>query len=201
MTIIEMLVSIAIFTIGIEGFALLFARSYKLNSYTIEMGQSSLAVSQGMNTMLNYIRGARQADNGAYPIKSATDNELVIYCDYDKDNVTERLHFYKSGQNILMGVTDPTGGTPKTYESGDQTVISIAHSIVNDSATPIFYYYNKNYPGDVDHNPMSTPASVSDVRLIKLYLRINIDPDRAPDNIETQSFVELRNLNDYDRLR
>jgi prepilin-type N-terminal cleavage/methylation domain-containing protein len=200
LTMIEMLVAIAIFAIGMEGFTLLFARAWKSNSYTLEMGQSSMAVSQGLSKVVNYIRGARQADNGSYPIKSADDNNLVLYSDYNKDGVTERLHFYKSGQNILMGITSPTGTIPKTYSSGDQQTIIIASSIVNDNNTPIFYYYDKNYAGDPDEDPMETPAAISNIRLMKIYLKININPNRAPDNIEMQSFVEIRNLNDYDKI-
>lgn len=200
MTIVETLVAIAIFAIGIEGFALLFMRAWQSNSYTLEMGQSAMAVSQGVNKITGYIRGTRQSDNGSYPIKSANDNDLVLYSDYDKDNVTERLHFYKSGQSILMGVREPSGTMPKTYAAGDESIITIASHIINDSNSPIFEYYNQNYPGDTDSNPMSTPASVSAVRMIKIHLYMNINPNRAPDNIEMQSFVELRNLNDYDRV-
>ncbi|MCX6765494.1 MAG: prepilin-type N-terminal cleavage/methylation domain-containing protein [Candidatus Moranbacteria bacterium] len=201
LTLIETLVAIAIFVIGVEGFSLLFARAWKSNSYTLEMGQASLIVSQGVGKMVNYIRGARQADNGSYPVQSANNNDLVLYSDYDKDGTTERIHFYKSGQNILMGVRNPTGGMPKTYPAGDQETISIANYIVNDADTPIFYYYNKDYPGDTAHNPLDTPATVADIRLVKIYLKINITPSRAPDDIEMQSFVEMRNLNDYDRIK
>jgi prepilin-type N-terminal cleavage/methylation domain-containing protein len=198
LTLIEMMVAISIFVIGMEGFSLLFVRAWRNNSYTLEMGQSSMAVSQGVSKMSNYIRGARQGDDGSYPIKSAGDNDLVIYSDYDKDGITERLHFYKNGQTILMGIRDPSGTMPKTYASGDQQTITIANYIVNDASAPIFRYYNKNYPGDISNNPLAAPISVSDVRLMKIFLKINIDPNRAPDNIETQSFVEMRNLNDYD---
>ncbi|MFH0969059.1 MAG: prepilin-type N-terminal cleavage/methylation domain-containing protein [Patescibacteria group bacterium] len=200
LTLVEMLVAIAIFVIGMEGFTLLFTRTWKANSYTLEMGQSSMAVSQGLSKTVNYIRGARQADNGSYPIKSASDNDFVIYSDYNKDGITERLHFYKNNQNILMGVTNPTGAIPKTYPSGDQQIITIASYIVNDANTPIFYYYNKDYPGDAENNPMSAPIDISKIRLMKIYLKININPNRTPDNIEMQSFVEIRNLNDYDKV-
>jgi len=90
---------------------------------------------------------------------------------------------------------------PKTYPSGDQEVTVIAGHIVNATNEPIFYYYNRDYPGDVVNNPLDTPAAVSDVRLLKIHLKINIDPNRAPDNVEMQSFVELRNLNDYNRIQ
>lgn len=196
-----MLVAIAIFVIGIGGFTLLFSRTWRNNSYTLEMGQSSMAVSQGVSKMVNYIRGTRQADNGAYPIKSADDNDLVVYSDYDKDGTTERLHFYKSGQNILMGVTDPTSTMPKTYPASDQSVVTIANHIVNGANSPIFYYYDKNFGGDENSDPaLDTPVNVANIRLIKIHLSINIVPNRAPDNIEMQSFVEMRNLNDYDRI-
>ncbi|MDO8529575.1 MAG: prepilin-type N-terminal cleavage/methylation domain-containing protein [bacterium] len=201
MTLVEMLIAIFIFTMSIAGFSMLFVQSWKSNSYTLEMGESSMAASQGVNKMVNYIRGARQSDNGAYPIKSADENDLVIYADYDKDDVTERLHFYKNGQDILMGATNPTAGMPKTYPSGDELILTLASHIVNDSNAPIFYYYDQNYPGDAINNPMSVPAVAFNVRLIKIYLKINIVSNRAPDNIEMQSFVEIRNLNDYDRIK
>lgn len=200
MTIIEMMVAIAIFTIGITGFTLLFSKVWQGNSYTLEMGQSSMAVSQGVNTMMNYIRGSRQADNGSYPLISASNNDLSLYSDFDKDGVTERLHFYKNGSQIIMGYRKPSNGMPKTYANGDQATRVIADHIVNDSNTPVFHYFNNNYPGDTANNPLHAPATVSDVRLVKIYLQININPNRAPDNIQMQSFVELRNLNDYDRL-
>jgi len=201
MTIIEMIVAISIFTIAILGFTVLFMRSWKMNSYTIEMGQSSYAVSQGVNSMVNYLRKVRQADDGSYPIKSAAENDLVVFSDYDKDGITERLHFYLQSGQVMMGITKPTSGIPRTYEASDQQTKLLADRIVNEADEPIFYYYNKDYPGDTANNPVAMPVDVSTVRLVRIFLKINIDPNRAPDNIETQSFVELRNLNDYDRMK
>lgn len=193
--------AIFIMLIGMEGFTLLFLRTWQNNSYTLEMGQSSMAVSQGVGKMVNYVRGTRQADNGAYAIHSASDNSLTLYSDYDKDGVTERLHFYKDGQNVLMGITDPTDTMPKTYPSGDEQIMVIANYIVNESDEPIFYYYDKNYGGDPDDLPLDTPAPVADIRIVKIHFKMNIVPNRAPDNVELQSFVEMRNLNDYDRMQ
>lgn len=201
LTLIETIVAISIFVIGIEGFTLLFARSWKNNAYSFEMGQSAFAVSQGINKISGYIRKARQADDGSYPIKSADDDDLVLYSDFDSDSVTERLHFYYSGGNIYLGITDPDAGMPKTYPAEDQTTQIVAQSIVNDVSTPVFYYYNKDYPADTVNNPVATPADVSQIRLVRIYLKINIDPNNAPDNIEQQTFVEIRNLNDYDRIQ
>lgn len=201
MTIIEMLVAISIFTIAISGFTMLFVRSWRTNSYSIEMGQSATTISQSVGSMVGYLRKARQADDGGYPIKLANENELVFFSDYDKDGVTERLHLYLQNGQIKMGITKPTVSMPKSYATSDQQTIILADRIVNESDEPIFYYYNKDYPADTIHNPVAAPVDVSTIRLIKIFLKINIDPNRAPDNIETQTFVELRNLNDYDRMR
>jgi Tfp pilus assembly protein PilV len=203
MTIIEMMMAIFIFTIGIAGFSLLFSKTWQTNSYVFEMGQSSMEASQGVKKIVDYIRRAKQADDGAYPVKSADGNEFVIYSDYDKDGITERLHFYRSDQNILMGATKPTVTLPKTYPSGDQQTLTLVSNLVNDSDEPIFIYYNKDYPGDMTNNPLSVPVVnyLADIRLVKVYIEINTNPSRIAENIKTQSFVEMRNLNDYDRVQ
>ncbi len=200
-TLIETLMAVAIFSIGIGGFSLLFIKTWQSNAYTIELGQSSMAVSQGMNMMVDYIRRVRQGDDGAYPIQLASNNELTIFCDYNKDTITERLHFYKNGTDVMMGITSPSATMPKTYPVGDQSVITIASRIVNNSSTPIFYYYNKDYPQDTINNPLAGSVNIPVVRLVKIYLEINLNPAHAPDNVKMQNFVEMRNLNDYDHLK
>lgn len=200
MSLIEMIIAIAIFTMGMAGFSTLFLQSWKQNSYTLEMGQTAIAISQSVNKLSRYIREARQADNGSYPVVSANDNDLVFYCDYDKDGVTERIHIYKSGTDVILGVRDPSGSFPITYASGDATTSVIAQRIVNTGSQPIFLYYDASYPEDSVNNPIVTPATVPNVRLVKINLYMNIDPNHAPDNVNIQSFAEMRNLNDHDRF-
>jgi prepilin-type N-terminal cleavage/methylation domain-containing protein len=200
MSLIEMIIAIAIFSIGMLGFTQLFLRSWKQNAYIMEMGQTSMAVSQGVNDIVQYLRKVRQGDDGSYPVVSANDNDLVVFCDYDRDNITERLHFYRSGENILMGIRKPTASLPKTYASGDAETKTIVSHIVNDAGNPIFAYYDSSYPEDSVNNPIHTPATAPNVRLVQIDLHMNIDPNRPPDNVQIQSFVEIRNLNDHDRF-
>ena len=197
---IETIVAIAIFTIGIEGFTILLSRSWTQNAYTIEMGQTSMAASQAVNRVVGYIREARQGDNGAYPVVSADDNDLVIFSDYDRDGQTERLHFYRSASDLLMGIREPSSGFPITYASGYGEIKTITSCVVNDADNPIFAYYDADYPEDSVNNPVNTPALAPDIRLVRITIHININPDRAPDNVEIRSFAEMRNLNDHDRF-
>lgn len=201
MTLIEMMMAIAIFIIGIEGFTLLFSRTWKTNSYVLEMGQSSMQASQGVNRVADYLRRARQGDNGAYPVKSAAGNDLVVYCDYDKDEIVERVHFYRSGADIFMGATKPTETVPKTYPMGDVETVKIISNVVSGNDAPIFSYYNKNYPADTANNPLTGTILNSEVRLIKIYFEINTNPEKLANNIKIQTFVEMRNLNDYNQIK
>ncbi|TSD00775.1 MAG: Uncharacterized protein Athens071425_578 [Parcubacteria group bacterium Athens0714_25] len=198
MTLIEMMMAIAIFSIGVEGFTLLFTRAWKNNAFVIESGEASMTASRGVQKTVDVVRRARQADNGSYSIVSADDNDFVFYSDIDKDGATERVHYYREANTLKVGVTDPAG-IPPAYPDGDQNIQIIANYVANDASHPIFSYYDENYPADEINNPMETPASVSDVRMAKIHLMINIDPDNAPDYINIQSFVALRNLNEYDR--
>ncbi|MDQ1284554.1 MAG: hypothetical protein QG620_902 [Patescibacteria group bacterium] len=196
----ETLIAIAIFSLGMEGFTLLFTRSWRQNAYVLEMGQTAMAVSRGVNEMVKYIREVRQGDNGAYPVVSADDNDLVFFCDYDRDGAAERLHFYRSGSDIIMGIREPSASFPVTYAAGDQETRVIASRIVNEASNPIFAYYDSDYPEDSINNPIPTPAVAPNVRLVRITIHMNIDPNNAPDNVMIQSFAEMRNLNDHDRF-
>lgn len=199
-SLIEVIVAIAIFLLGIEATVLVFTRSIQSNSYSLEMGKASFVVSRSVGDMIQYLRRVRQSDAGAFPIVSADKNDLVVYSDYDKDTKTERLHFYLSNGKIFMGVREPSETLPKTYAAGDSQTLQLADHIVNTADDAMFSYYNKDYPGDMANNPVAVPADVSQIRLVKIFLRININPNSAPDDIHQESFVELRNLNDYDRI-
>ena len=207
-TLVETIVAIALFTVGTQATVLLFAKIMRSKAYSMEMGKSAFVVSRSMGDLTQYLRRTRQSDVGLYPIVTADDNDLVFYSDYDKNGKTERLHIYfadgadadANADTIYMGVREPSGTFPVTYASGDGETITLAEHIVNTPSDPVFSYYNKDYPGDLDHNPVATPAVVSEIRLVKIFLKINIDPNNAPDNIQQETFVELRNLNDYDRI-
>jgi len=199
-TLIETLVALAIFTLGMQATVLVFARTIKSKSYSMEMGKASFVVSRSMGDLIGYIRRARQSDDGAFPIVSANENDLVLYSDYDKDGITERLHMYLIGGKVYLGTRKPSSTMPKVYAAGDADTQELASQIVNTASDPMFSYYNKDYPQDTINNPVAVPADVSQIRLVRILLKINIDPNKAPDNIVQESFVELRNLNDYDRI-
>ena len=200
MTLIEGLVAIAVMLIAMEGFTQFFVRSWNTNKFILEEGLASAAASRATNKIITKLRSVRQADNGDFPIESGSDFDLKVYIDIDDDGVTERVHYFLdlATDQLKVGVTNPVGTTPVSYPAADDTVSILTDYVVNENANPVFYYYNKNYPGDTVNNPLTTPINVEDVRLIRVHLLVNIDPVRAPNNINIESFADLRNLKNYE---
>ncbi len=197
MTIVEMVIAMFIFSLIMLGSSFAMSKVYEYYHYSMEQGMSVNLAQQGMKVMIEEMRGARQADSGAYAISFADDDELIIYADYDHDSVVERVHYYldRNQRVVKKGVRDPSGNPP-TYADGDATTTVIANYVVNSQSQPLFKYYNINYPADQQNNPLATPAQANVVRLAKIEMYINMDPSRTPDNIKLESFVEFRNLKD-----
>lgn len=200
MTLVELMVAIAVVLISMEGFTYLFLKTWDTNKFIIEEGMASTAASRATNKIVIQLRAVQQGDNGDYPIESADDFDLVFYCDIDNDGAAEKVHYFLDDANdqLKLGVSDPLATNPVTYPAGDTTVTVVANYIVNEASNPIFFYYNENYPGDTVNNPLATPSSVGDIQMIQVHLYVNINPVHAPDNINIESFVDLRNLHDFE---
>jgi len=115
--------------------------------------------------------------------------------------VTERVHYFLDldTDQLKMGVTDPdSSSTPVSYPATDDTVSVLAEHITNTNTQELFLYYNKNYPGDTVNNPIATPADVSAIRLIQVHLWVDVNAFHEPNNINMESFVDLRNLKYYE---
>jgi prepilin-type N-terminal cleavage/methylation domain-containing protein len=200
MTMIEMLVAIAVMLIAMQGMTYLFVTSWDTNKSVIETGLASATASRTVNQTIIQLRAIKQGDNGDYPIEEADDFDLTIYTDIDDDGVTERVHYYLdlAADEFKRGISDPNNTVPVTYPNGDTTTTTLAEFIVNENNDPVFSYYNDDYPSDTVNNPLATPASLGSVQLIKIKLRVNIDPVHAPENINIESFVDLRNMHGYE---
>lgn len=197
MSLIEMIVALSIMTIGMAGFSMLYINSWNSNKFIIETGNAASIASRGVSRTVAELRKIRQADNGDYPIESGDDFDVKVYIDIDGDGATERVHYYLQGTSLYEGVSEPIAGLPITYPVGDDTTRVLANSIINSATDPVFSYYNNDYPSDTVNNPLATPVDVADIRMIKIRLMVNIDPNHAPNFINVESFAQLRNLTSY----
>jgi len=185
-TLIETLVTIAIFVL-IMGVVIGFIfTAYRTQGYTF---QQSLAIGEarrGVETMVKEIREARPGDDGAYIIELAQDYEFIFYSDIDKDEAVERVRYFIEGTDFKKGVIEPTDW-PVQYPLENEEVFILSQHVRN--LPPIFHYYD----GD-GQEIIELPARLKDTKMMRLYLVINVDPFRPPQDFELESHVQIRNL-------
>ncbi len=196
MTLVEMLVALAIFMLGVGGFTMLASKSWKMNAFILESGNATSKANRALSETIKSLRKIRQADDGSYLVKTVSSNDLVVYVNDDGDALTERVHYYldSTTQTFKKGVTKPSGN-PAVYPTGDQVITVVTSYVTNTSLQPVFEYYNSDYPIDMVNNPLVNPIP-ADVKLVKICLWVNVKPLTAPDNVKMESFVEFRNLNE-----
>jgi type II secretory pathway pseudopilin PulG len=88
--------------------------------------------------------------------------------------------------DFRKGVTNPTG-SPLQYPQ-DQEVVTVLSQYVR-NAPPIFRYF------DASGNELTeTPTRLKDTKVMEVYLIVNVNPQKVPQNFELRSAVQLRNL-------
>ncbi len=114
-TLIETIVTIAIFTLVLGAVSGFIVMAYRVHGYT---WQQSIAIGEarkGIETMIKEIREARAGEDGSYPIEYAGDKEFVFYSDIDGDGRTERVRYFlgtvDSGNQVQECVTFDDGGS------------------------------------------------------------------------------------------
>lgn len=193
-TFVEAMVGLFIFLLVIAAVYNFIIQNYKGYQFSVEQ---SIAIEEGreaIESMIKEIREAKSSDAGHYPIAEANDNSFTFYGDIDRDVAVEKVRYFRDENSLKKGTTEPTGESP-IYDPLNEEIIVISENLISTS-TPIFYYYNGDYPGDIENNPLPTPADVTEVKLIRTHIIINVEPNRPPLDYILDTFIQLRNLKD-----
>lgn len=197
MSLIEVIVAIGIFSLGIAGFSALFVKSWQTNAYIYETGQDSFIASRSVSLVVKDLRRAKQAENGDYLIKSASDFDLIVFIDIDNDNDAEKVHYFldQNADELKRGISQPSSSNPPTYSFGDDLTEVLASHIVNGLDDPLFSYFSNNYMSD--QTPFNVPVDSGElinIRLVKVKLSVDVKPYHSPDHVAIESFAQLRNI-------
>lgn len=188
-TAIETLLGVSIFVL-VVGALTLFSRNMWIYSSYISTGLNDSNNGRSvLKTMVAEIRTASTADTGAYTIASAGATAFTFYSDIDNDGLKEKVRYFLNGSQLQKGVTKPTG-SPLGY-SGTETITTLIPNVTNAN---IFEYYDKNYDGTTTALP--SPIVISSIRLVKITINIDKDPNRAPVTTTFSTQVSIRNLKD-----
>lgn len=192
-TIVEVLVSGFILTV--LGF--LIARIiYTVNQNQLLVFQQYDNIdkaNENVQLFVKELRTARDGDNGAFVLEQANDQTIVFYSDIDFDQVTEKVRYFLNGTNLYKGVIKATG-YPVNYPQAQEKTTLLADDVRN-LQTPVFYYYNSDWPQDSVNNPLIFNKRLSDTKLVKIYLRINSKLDPKSDFV-AESYSQIRTLKD-----
>lgn len=190
-TLVEMIVTIAVFGLAMLAVAGFIILGFRTNSYAFQQSQAIDEARRGVETMAKEIREARAGQSGAYVIEKAEDFEFIFYSDVDRDSNIEKVRYFIDGTNFEKGVTEPTAldgfsDLPVRYLSQNETTFVLSKYVRN--SPPIFRYFDEN------NQELPSPARRKDAQLMRLTLVINVNPNRPPQDFILESEVRVRNL-------
>jgi len=190
-TLLELLVAMGIFSFVLITATWFLVDGLRYNTIIWDQLEGQNDGRRVLQEVVNIVRRAEESSIGSYPIALADDNELIIYSNVDNDSYRERVRFWLEGTTLKKGIIKPSGD-PLGY-SGEESIVEIAHYVVNIAEnTPVFYYYDEDYTGIED--PLDTPADTPVIRLIRIKLEIEKNPDKTPVPLLVESVVQVRNL-------
>ena len=189
-TLVETLFGISIFILILFAITLFARNIWTFNSF-ISVGLSDIDSGRKMiKTVTSEIRSASSANTGAYAIAQATATSFTFYSDIYDNGLKEKVRYFLSGSNLQKGVTIPTG-SPLDYNSATEIVTTLLTNVTNSS---IFSYYDENYEGTT--TALSSPVNISAVRLIKITVTVDKDPNKPPAPTTFSTQISFRNLKD-----
>jgi type II secretory pathway pseudopilin PulG len=194
-TIIEVSVAgllIVVLGVGILGLQKLMTDAQLLGFVNYaNVDEANFSVSQ----MAREMRTMRQGQNGSYPIVYGDNNDFSFYSDINFDGKSELVRYWLDGTTLSKSVTEPAG-FPATYPPENAVTKPLTENVRN-GVNPAFLYFNEDWPEDTTNNPLATPVNIADVRLVRVTLDINVNPENAERSVYSLSTnVNLRMLKD-----
>jgi prepilin-type N-terminal cleavage/methylation domain-containing protein len=192
-SLVEIVVVVGIFgiiTVAISTFQVGIFKNNKIAQDSLSSAQDARSI---LGMMVRELRSASPGNDGSFTIAQAATNTIVFYSDTDGDGLKEKIRYFLATTTLKKGSIKPTG-SPLSYSIANEKQSFLAYNIRNSTSTPLFEYFDTNYTGT--SSPLTQPVSTTLVRLVKINLVIDLDPNRAPMIRSFTSQVNLRNLKD-----
>ncbi len=192
-TLVELLVSLGIISLIVFALSNFQRDTFTLN-FTLQSSlNAQLDARRVVKVMVAELRKVVPSAVGSYPIESPSTTSVTFYSDVDSNGVIDRVRYYLTGTTIRKGVITPSG-SPLTYNPANEVVTNLINNVVSSSTLPVFQYYSSSYDGTTA--PLATPVDIPSIRLVKISVIIDNDPNKSPTQIVVTSSVSLRNLKD-----
>jgi len=163
---------------------------YRDHAIALEQATAIQGARTAIERLATELRRATQGSDGAYSIESMDPYALTFYANIAGDDRIERVRYELVGEDLVRGVTEPSG-SPLSYDlSSEQAATSTADVRNVPLSTPLFRYY------DTTGAEITDMDDVAEVRFVSVRVTININPARLPTDFTLYSSAALRNLKD-----
>jgi type II secretory pathway pseudopilin PulG len=164
-------------------------RGLRSNTFADEQNSAVQSARKSADVMVKEIRKANQAETGNYLLETVNPQSFIFYADIDDDGKTERVRYFLDNKYLKKGVIAATN-SPAEYPGANEQ-FTILSDYVNNNTEALFNYYDKN---DV---LLADPTSLKrNIRMINMNIKINVTPERAPNDYYIRANVQIRNLKD-----
>lgn len=193
MTLIETAVALGIFSLIVVAVGA-FARDVFYFNDVLQIGLNNVTEARKvLRPFANEVRSAQPSNLGAFALAQTATSSFAFYSDIDNDGVRERVRYFLVGDEFRKGIIEPTG-SPLVYNAANESVIKVIKNVVPSAA--IFNYYDSAYAGSTTTPALAHPVTPVDVRLIRVDLTVDANPNRAPSLMTVTTQVTVRNLKD-----
>lgn len=192
-TLVELIIGIAIISLVVVVASTFQKDIFSLNTNLQSSLSAQLDARRIVKIMVTELRKGTSSAIGSYPIESASSTAITFFSDVNSDGLVDKVRYYLNGSIIKKGVTAPTG-SPLSYNPSNEVVSNLINSVISSSTLPIFQYFPSSYAGT--SSPLTYPIDIASIRLVKITVIIDNDPNRSPVQIVVSSSVSMRNLKD-----
>ena len=188
-TLVEMIVTVGIFSLLLIALFDAIATFYRVNAYTLAQAYEVNSARRGLDLIMRDMREMTFSDSGTYPLAVMATNSIGFYSDVDRNQSVEYVNYVLSGTTLYKYIYHATGSPPVySTTTPDETDIVSEYVRNNTQATSTFQYY-------VDGGTLASATdTVTDVRYIQTTMVINVDPGRTPGEFTLRSSTAPRNL-------
>lgn len=183
----ESLIWVAVFIVAMMALIVSLLSFYRANTYTLEQAQAVSDARRSIESVVEHLREADYANDGAYPIASMSTSSITFYANIDADASFERVHYYVEESSLKRGVLKPSG-TPAAYTGAEEVTVISPYIRNIQQGIDTFHYFDSAGVEVVDMGDTTA------VRFVRLDMIVNVSPARLPNELTVRSSAALRNI-------
>lgn len=192
-TMIEAMLAVAIFSSVVVAIGA-FQRDVFYFNDVLQTGLNNITEARKvLRPFVGEVRKAESSNLGAFSIEKAEAKTFIFFTDTDNDGLRERVRYFVDGDTFKKGIIKPSG-SPFVYSVANEKITEVVRNVIEDQTQ--FSYFDSSYNGTASSTPLTYPVSPSSVRLIKVDLTIDTNPNRAPGLLTVTTQATVRNLKD-----